>query len=345
MASGDSGMSLRHLSARGDATRLTILRSLLLITALFGLTFAPLNIIQQRPQLAAAELAMVAYSLFIYWRLKSGLRMRLATWAYLLPFFTVLMFALLTAANFAVFVWVLLIPALSHLLLGRRDGSIVAVVYSLLAVGIFFLRFGSSPSVAHVTAVADYMLCAVTLFVISFAHETSVERSERRLREVAELDSLTRLATRYRFRQLYEQAREQAGGASRHAALIVMDLDHFKAVNDSYGHDVGDVVLRTVAARLLHHCRPSDRLGRMGGEEIAALLFDVDRDEALQQAERLRACIARDPVDARGQQIAVTMSLGMVVFDLAAAPFETVFSRADALLYQAKRDGRDRVCV
>ena len=339
-------MPLRHLSQEDDTRRVVVLRVLLILTVVFGFVFVPINLLQRAWPLAVAEVAMMGYALAILGLLASGLPPRRAIWAFFLPFLTVLVLALDTAANMSVFVWVLLIPLLSHRLLGRRYGSIVGLVFLGLAAALMFERFGYVPSVAQGAEILDVLLCATALFVISLAHETEIVRVNRELRARADLDGLTHLANRRRFRELFEQARNAARqgepSAARRVSLILVDLDYFKRVNDRYGHDIGDIVLEAVSRRLLNQCRKSDLLGRVGGEELAILLFDLDHAEAMKQAERLRATVSETPVAARDHVIPLTLSLGVATFRLAEHSFEQIFAETDARLYQAKRDGRNR---
>jgi diguanylate cyclase (GGDEF)-like protein len=155
-------------------------------------------------------------------------------------------------------------------------------------------------------------------------------------------DGLTGLPNRRAFDE--ELAREVARAARSGAplALVVLDVDRFKAVNDGHGHPAGDAVLREVAARAAAAIRQGDLAARLGGEEFALLLPGADLSGAAELAERVRAAVAGAPVPAAGQSIAVTVSLGCAALAPGEAP-EALLGRADARLYEAKRTGRDRV--
>jgi diguanylate cyclase (GGDEF)-like protein len=130
------------------------------------------------------------------------------------------------------------------------------------------------------------------------------------------------------------------------SAVLLIDIDHFKAVNDAHGHLVGDDVLRAVAAALRAQLRDGDLLGRFGGEEFVALLPGMDRTEAAQAAERLRAGVAAVVTPVDGAVVQVTVSLGVSVADPASTPpsgLAELLAVADAGLYRAKGSGRDRV--
>jgi two-component system cell cycle response regulator len=130
-------------------------------------------------------------------------------------------------------------------------------------------------------------------------------------------------------------------------AVLFVDVDHFKSVNDTYGHQMGDVVLKGVAAALATGCRAGDACGRYGGEEFVLLLRHVNREQAIRVAERHRAAVARQRFGDRGGPDHVTVSIGVAVFDPEAPDpsMASLLSRADAALYRAKHEGRDRVIM
>ena len=166
--------------------------------------------------------------------------------------------------------------------------------------------------------------------------------------ELAELarasrrDGLTGLPNRLAFDE--ELAREAARAARAGAplAVVMLDVDRFKAVNDGHGHAAGDAVLREIAARASAAARRGDLAARVGGEEFALVLPGADLAGAAELAERVRAAVAAAPVQAGGARLSVTVSLGCAVLAAGEAPAALV-ARADARLYEAKRAGRDRV--
>lgn len=126
----------------------------------------------------------------------------------------------------------------------------------------------------------------------------------------------------------------------------MLDIDHFKKVNDTLGHAAGDQVLRAVTAICRDALRPSDVFGRVGGEEFAIMLPQTPIEEALQIAERLRERVAGTPIAHAGGEINVTASLGVTALSPADEDFQATLKRADAGLYQAKEGGRNiSVCI
>jgi diguanylate cyclase (GGDEF)-like protein len=127
-------------------------------------------------------------------------------------------------------------------------------------------------------------------------------------------------------------------------ALAIMDIDHFKRVNDTYGHGVGDEVIKTIADILQKQKRASDTAGRLGGEEFALILPEATLDSAVAAGERLRKLVAEHVIAAGGTRIPVTISVGASICHAATSGVEELLQQADLALYEAKRSGRNRVC-
>ncbi len=162
--------------------------------------------------------------------------------------------------------------------------------------------------------------------------------------EMAITDALTGLHNRRYMESHLATLVTQAIQAGRSLSVLVADIDYFKSVNDTYGHDSGDVVLREFAARFRRNTRGIDLACRMGGEEFVIIMPDTDLARAMQVGERLRACIAADPFQITPDtHLRVTASVGIATLERRDDTPETVFKRADTALYAAKREGRNRV--
>jgi diguanylate cyclase (GGDEF)-like protein len=165
-----------------------------------------------------------------------------------------------------------------------------------------------------------------------------------KLRSLADLDPLTELLNRRAFMDFAVDAFEQYRRYRKPFAILMIDVDHFKRVNDSLGHAVGDTALRAIARTVARTLRPSDKGARFGGEEFVALLREVSRDEAGEVAERLRAAIAASPIAAGADgDLFVTVSVGVAACASADADAQAVIERADVALYEAKGRGRNAV--
>ncbi|WP_279358701.1 sensor domain-containing diguanylate cyclase [Methylobacterium indicum] len=164
------------------------------------------------------------------------------------------------------------------------------------------------------------------------------------LRQVAGTDMLTGLLNRRGFVVPAEEA-FAIGRSGRGAAVLVIDIDHFKRVNDEHGHDAGDAVIRHVGALLAEAVRGSDTVARFGGEEFVVLLVGLGAAEAVQIAERLCAAVRETTVTHPGGTVGVTVSIGVAMVSGLDPDIHAAIARADAALYDAKARGRDRVGV
>ncbi|HET7776028.1 MAG TPA: diguanylate cyclase, partial [Azospira sp.] len=168
-------------------------------------------------------------------------------------------------------------------------------------------------------------------------------RAMESLHRLATVDTLTGLYNRSRFLDQAESELGRARRLGRGAAVLMLDVDHFKRINDTHGHGAGDVALKVVGAIISRELRAIDICGRMGGEEFAILLPETDQAGAMQAAERLRQAIAQEQVRAgEGVSLDITVSIGATVLAEEDANVDHVLARADAALYQAKRGGRNR---
>ena len=158
-----------------------------------------------------------------------------------------------------------------------------------------------------------------------------------RVRELTVTDSLTGLGNRAAFQEAIEQREAARRSQGLPYAVLVIDLDHFKAVNDGFGHAAGDAALRHTAGAIRSALRAGDGAFRFGGEEFVVILPGASAAEGLRVAERIRLKLEQTPVHYAGQSIAFTASIGVA----AGAPL--AFSAADSALYDAKREGRNRV--
>ena len=161
----------------------------------------------------------------------------------------------------------------------------------------------------------------------------------------SQTDALTGLWNRRRFNDEVVRVLNETDRFGGQCALVLVDVDHFKAVNDNYGHECGDAVLKVVSQALLEHLRSTDMCARIGGEEIGIVLPQTGRDGALELAERLRLAVAAGVLPWRGGAVRVTASFGVALYEAGSgeARRKRHFALADAALYAAKRDGRNRV--
>ena len=186
------------------------------------------------------------------------------------------------------------------------------------------------------------------LFTISIAFillAMAKERTELRHRTAAMVDPLTGIANRRSFLQDAAQLAKRHRANPRPTAVLLIDLDHFKSINDRFGHALGDRVLEIFAETARQSVRSTDLLGRLGGEEFAAVLYDTSRDKAVAVAERIRESFAQAAQEVDGRPVCATVSIGLVHCEEPALDVPELLAQADQALYFAKEHGRNRVEV
>jgi len=216
--------------------------------------------------------------------------------------------------------------------------------------GIPLILTGSEPSTVSLRQAA-IVEGAFDYFHVPEELDLLIERTQQlvllrqkmdRLRADADLDSLTGLANRRRFRVALAREVERWRRYKSPCALLMLDIDHLKAVNDKFGHPVGDMVIRQIAQTLREVSRDNDTAARLGGEEFALLLAGVDLPRAIAAAERLRTVLGSKRVEGVGT---VTVSIGVAGVPENATSERMLYSASDGALYVSKNAGRDRVSV
>jgi diguanylate cyclase (GGDEF)-like protein len=186
------------------------------------------------------------------------------------------------------------------------------------------------------------------LFTIAIAFillAMAKERTEYRHKTAAMIDPLTGLANRRSFLADGNELAKRNAASPCPAAVLLLDLDHFKSINDRFGHAIGDRVLQVFADSAKANIRTGDLLGRLGGEEFAAVLYNAGREKAVALAERIRSAFADAASEVDGNVVGATVSIGVVVNEHPPLDVGELLSQADQALYYAKERGRNRVEV
>ncbi|WP_197046968.1 GGDEF domain-containing protein [Paucibacter sp. KBW04] len=201
-----------------------------------------------------------------------------------------------------------------------------------------------SAETVHAMRVVMVISCVLIVAFLMIQAEYSAVKKEAELQRMASTDSLTQLPNLRAFRQNY--SREVARARREDSPLIVgmLDVDHFKRINDAYGHPMGDHVLRLLAQVLSEQLRASDLVARVGGEEFALLMPQTELEQAQLICERLRITVSRHRFGTVSQPLAISVSIGLARLE-AADDEEQVLRAADKALYQAKNEGRNRVVL
>jgi diguanylate cyclase (GGDEF)-like protein len=182
----------------------------------------------------------------------------------------------------------------------------------------------------------------ILIFLAAYYYHL-INRATASLKDMAMTDPLTKLHNRRSLGEVIRREESRHGRHQRPLSFVLMDLDHFKNVNDTLGHDTGDLVLQAVGEALRQGTRDVDFVGRWGGEEFLAVLPDTNEDGAALVAERLRHRVADLSVPGPRGPLNVSVTVGVAQLQ-AKEPAEHAISRADAALYDGKRQGRNRVC-
>jgi len=238
-----------------------------------------------------------------------------------------------------------LFPTVSAILVTRaRDVPLVNAPPFLVVLGLLWLEGVQGFTLFNVIAFLGTGV--FTAWIVAMSLEQAARQSfrlELTLEAEARLDVLTGIANR---RQLEEQAAievERCRRFGRPLSLLVIDVDHFKRVNDNHGHAVGDEVLRVLADLCRRQMRQTDLFARMGGEEFVALLPETEIEDATVLAERLRRVVADAPLVRDEVALHVTISIGIARCDRSEGSWERMLAAADRALYAAKEQGRNRV--
>ncbi len=230
-----------------------------------------------------------------------------------------------------------------HSAVQREGGKIVLV--DLGSTNGTFCNGARVPAKSRVDLVDGDKISIGASTILKFTYQDHIdEHYQKQLFESALRDGLTSTFNR---RYFLDRLHGELRFAVRHGkpiALLFVDIDHFKKVNDTYGHQAGDQVLAAVARIMMTTVRAEDVLARYGGEEFAIICREIELDGAEALAKRLVAAVALKPLEFGGQQIPVTISVGAAV-DHGRSEAQALIAAADAAMYEAKRTGRNRVCL
>jgi diguanylate cyclase (GGDEF)-like protein len=231
----------------------------------------------------------------------------------------------------------------------RRVHRVIAGIFAIgaafLAVRVVRILLLDVPPATDAAAAWAYVVGASAQIVMPLAFVTLLHLDlSSRLARSALLDPLTGLLNRRGLDQAWDQivALARRGGPAR-VAVLMLDVDHFKRINDSFGHGTGDRVIECLASAITHATRGIDSTARVGGEEFCVLLPGTDQSQALQVAERIREAFAAMAADVASTP--VTLSAGVAVADPRRTPLGLAVDAADRMLYLAKHAGRDRTRV
>jgi len=229
-----------------------------------------------------------------------------------------------------------------------KAATVLGVMFTYLFLDIAFRHQGPAKelSVLVVDGLHYFNVVGVMVILIFLAayYYYLINKTASELQDMASTDPLTRLKNRRAITEAIRREESRVRRGQPYLSFILCDLDHFKNINDTYGHDVGDMVLKKVSETLMSGVRDVDFVARWGGEEFLALLPDTNTEGAMLVAERLRSKLAEQLIESGVKPFQVTMTLGVATLQ-AGETAEQSIARADTALYDGKRSGRNRVVV
>ncbi|ERH48014.1 GGDEF domain-containing protein [Pseudomonas sp. MDMC216] len=330
--------------AKNEQHRRLVLKALLWITLSGGLFFSVVNLLHDNWLLAGLEIGYAAVSLYLLTIVDRTRNLQLLTAVYLLPFFSIMILALAqTHTSFAVFAWIQSIPIICYLLLGLRLGMYGSVLFVGIGLFVFSRRFSSDQLLQNVEIIANLGLASLAVMIFAHIYERSRLLNEQRLTDQATTDSLTGLPNRLKLAEVFERERAHAQRNGTPLSLVFVDIDHFKQINDRFGHEVGDRALVHFATVLAQRLRVTDLFCRLGGEEFAVLLPGSKATQAREIAESLRERLAAQPLAVDETTLHMTLSAGVACFGVDGQSLDELMLAADRRTYAAKRAGRNRV--
>ncbi|MCJ8169257.1 GGDEF domain-containing protein [Atopomonas sediminilitoris] len=317
---------------------------ILLFTGLSLLGFALLQFLTGNLLFALVEVLISAALLLGAWYTPRVKHINVMIYLYLLPICAFLLYiVVMPNASPMAFVWFYAVPPLAYLLLGKRHGLLISVPYLLICTGLYLNHFGLPDDPLKLIDLSNAILCGVC--IITFVHLYETRRSEayHALAKMAQTDPLTQLSNRGHFQQEMQHCLQKAERSGLTQTLVIMDIDHFKDINDEHGHLAGDAALKQLSECLRQRVRVSDTLGRIGGEEFAILLQDTPREAAEPVIQTLRQHIADTAITLEHGPVHLSATFGMAEWPSDGRTISQLFKRADMRLYRGKEQGRNQV--
>ena len=341
---------IKHPFERQDPRywRIRLMQSLLLILQLYSGIFIVLNLtLFGYYSVAVANIAVFAVILGIQTDLRRNLNIeRSANWLIgIIITFMVIYVGLTEGRNYA-FIWLSMVPTIAFFLLGVRRGLQVTVPFLVLVIGYIIWSAKGWPSYA-INLPAFFNITCTLFAVLTIARHYEKSRAEAyavlaernaELQRIAITDGLTQLHNRAHLDAVLESEVQRAQRHEQQLAVLILDTDHFKVLNDSYGHLVGDQVLIELSELLRDKIRATDILGRWGGEEFMVIAPNTNADGAVELAEKIRTAVAKHRFSE--ENLHLTISVGVAQLNQQDT-LVSIVRRADEGLYQAKHDGRD----
>jgi diguanylate cyclase (GGDEF)-like protein len=324
--------------------RQDVMRSLLYIICLGGICFFCMNIYRQVYFLAILELAFSIYAMVVLRAIATTKHFQRWVIAFVIPLFSFIVYALsLEETSKMVFVWTLSFPIVSYLLLGKKAGIWVSLFFISTSLLIYHLKFLNLQDSLSIAESLNVVFSSALMIAFAHVYEKNREENEARLLDLAATDSLTGVHNRLKLYESYALWSENVKGKSPILSVALVDLDHFKNINDQYGHSVGDLALRHVANFIQKRTHNNIMLARIGGEEFALKMMNTSLIQGYELVEKLRVELSNTPLIVDNETIKITFSAGVSTYGDDGISLDALLANADKRLYVAKAQGRN--CV
>lgn len=336
-----SGTSTAHAS---DRHRRFLIRLMFWLATCTLFIFVVVNLHYERPILAAMQGAVGTGALIVSLRLPRTRYLYGWTMAFMLMIFSLLTYGQLVADSTETsWVWIFLMPVLAYSLLGLRPGFWISAPFVVIGVINYVLSPLPSGEYQPIGNQLNVAIGAGLILLFMHLYELGRARIQGQLVALAATDALTGLPNRGQFHHMLKRSIRSAQRRGTPFALIVLDLDHFKQVNDTLGHDAGDHVLHQLANCLVDGVRATDFVARLGGEEFAVILDDVTPADAHRLANHLHQQINACPFVYEEQSLSITATLGVALYPDESQDATDLYKMADERLYRGKNNGRNQV--
>ena len=230
-----------------------------------------------------------------------------------------------------------------HSTQGYKIGSVLGALSISIPIGTLVRETDTNKLLIVMAAVATIGLLVGITYFLTWRLVINLDEAQQRLKRLASTDELTDLKNRRHIMKRLDEEFQRTSRLDEPLCLIMIDIDHFKHINDSCGHPFGDMVLKCVAGRMKETLRRYDILGRIGGEEFLIVSPGTTCEEAVVLADRVRTTVSRDKITDGSREVTITVSAGVAMLGKDDESIENLLKRADNALYRAKQEGRDRV--
>ena len=228
---------------------------------------------------------------------------------------------------------------------GYKIGDIRGGISVNIPMGELDQKMKTNKMIITVLLILTVLILLFILYFMVWKLVSRLQESQEQLKQISITDELTGLRNRRYIMERLEDEFQRARRSGKPLGLIMLDLDYFKQINDMYGHQFGDLVLKAVASRMRSSIREYDLLGRVGGEEFFIVSPEAEVEETVRIAERIRELIRGEAISDGKREVNITISAGVTMLKEHDRNIDVLFSRADTALYSAKQQGRDRVVV